>query len=44
MDFGADVGEKRVDRRSKHVLLPMVDDQALDRRAATFFHGEMRGA
>jgi hypothetical protein len=28
MDFDADVGEKHVDRRSKHVLLAKVDDQA----------------
>jgi 1-deoxyxylulose-5-phosphate synthase len=28
MDFGADIGEKHVDRRSKHVPLPKVDDQA----------------
>jgi AraC-like DNA-binding protein len=32
MDLCADVGEKHVDRRSEHVLLPMVDDQAFQKQ------------
>jgi hypothetical protein len=32
MDFGADFGQKHADRRSKHVLLPKVSDQAQGQR------------